>query len=120
MIKRVNFVRFNQVSLNATATISDDGKHLSRVLSFNDGHQKIVGVLLGGDGSDFVLNIDGKSSERIEISEGECQVQIGENNQNDEQNHQYYRAGQSFVVESGMSLIITVNGTVQYIRHLEG
>lgn len=116
MIKRVNFVQFNQVSLNATATISDDGKHLSRVLSFNDGHQKIVGVLLGGDGSDFVLNIDGKSSERIEISEGECQVQIGE----DDQNRQYYRAGQSFVVESGMSLILTVNGILQYVRHLEG
>lgn len=108
-------LQFNQVNLNALATVSDEGRHLSRVLSFSDGHQKILGYLMGQEGANFHLNINNQSSERLEIVQGECQIKIG-----DEGEFARYREGQSVVLDLGAKLLITATCPVQYIRHLEG
>ncbi len=107
-------LQFSQVSLNAKANVSDDGRHLYRVLSFADGHQKILGCLVGGDITHFVITTGTASSESMEILQGECQIQVGDDPS------QYYREGQSFVVSSNTKLIIETDGLVQYVRHLEG
>lgn len=108
-------LQFNQVNLNALATVSDEGRHLSRVLSFADGHQKILGYLMGQEGAIFHLNINNQSSERLEIIQGECQIAIG-----DDGEPAYYREGQSVVLDLGAKLLITATCPVQYVRHLEG
>lgn len=109
-------LQFSQVSINALATVSEDGKHLQRVLMFADGHQKVLGCLIGDKaGHRFELSADTKSAERIEITQGECEIIMA----GDEQ-PQYYREGQSFVVASGSQFSLVTQGLVQYIRHFEG
>lgn len=108
-------VQFNQVSLNARAVVSEGGRHIERTLSFSDGHQKILGCLLGeADGSSFVLMTDAKSAERFEITQGDCEVAIGD------EPALTYREGQSFVVASATKVWVLTAGVLQYIRHLEG
>ncbi len=109
---------FSQVSLAATATVLDDGKHFTRLLSFADGHQKVLGVIIGdkddnAKNGDVILSFDNQAAERIEITDGELLAIIGDE-------EQYYRAGQSFVVAGGTALRLKVQGIVQYVRHLEG
>lgn len=107
-------LQFSQVSLNALATVSDDGRHLLRTLSFADGHQKILGCIVGQAGLEFTLQINSQSSERLELTQGECQIQI------DTQDPISYREGQSVVIDSGAKVVIVAETVVQYIRHLEG
>lgn len=107
-------LQFSQVSLNALATVSDEGRHLSRVLSFADGHQKILGCVIGQPDTVFRLTINSQSSERLELTQGECQIQIGDGE------FAYYREGQSIVVDSGTKVLMMADKVVQYIRHLEG
>lgn len=109
-------LQFSQVSLNALASVSEDGKHLQRVLVFADGHQKVLGCLIGDEaGRSFVLTADTKSAERIEITQGECEMTMAGSEQSE-----YYREGQSFVVASGSQFTLLTHGLVQYIRHFEG
>lgn len=105
--------QFNGVSLSACAQVSDEGCHLKRVLSFADGHQKVLGCLIGDDRKSFVLSADSQSSERIEITQGECRVRM------DDAEH-YYREGQSFVVAKSGSVVLIPAAILQYVRHLEG
>lgn len=108
-------LHFSGVSLNALAEVSEDGRHLWRVLSFSDGHKKVVGCILGQEGTNFSLTIDSGSSERIEITQGECEVF-----KDGSETSSYYREGQSFVVASGTALVLTCEEVLQYVRHLEG
>lgn len=110
-------LQFNQVSLSALATLSDDNRHFTRVISFADGHQKVLGCLLssGDDAYSFVL---GNSAERIEITQGECEVRIIAQDGNE--SAEYFREGQSFVVGAGGRFFVSCSDVVQYIRHFEG
>lgn len=108
---------FSQASLAATATVLDNGKHFTRLLSFADGHQKTLGLIVG-QGIDVAegkvsLTFDSDVAERFEVTEGELCVQMGDDTQ-------CYRAGQSFVVAGGKSLTLSADGIVQYVRHFEG
>lgn len=107
-------LQFNQVNLSALATVSDEGRHVSRVLSFADGHQKILGCLLGQENTEFHITINNQTSERLEIIQGECQITIGDDAP------VQYREGQSVVLDSGAKLAISATSVVQYVRHLEG
>lgn len=83
------------------------------MLSFADGHQKVLGCLIGDDNKSFVLSTDSQSSERIEITQGECRVHM------DDAEH-YYREGQSFVVSNLSDIVMIPTAVLQYVRHLEG
>lgn len=107
--------QFNGVSLSALAQVSDEGCHLKRVLSFADGHQKVLGCLIGDDNKSFILSADSQSSERIEITQGECRVRM-----DDDDNEYYYREGQSFVVAKSSRVVLIPAAILQYVRHLEG
>lgn len=108
-------VQFSGVSLNALAVVSDDGRHLQRTLSFADGQQKVLGCIIGRDGEHFTLTTDGSSSERIEITQGECEVSFM-----DGDTPIYYREGQSFVVAQSTTLRVISDTILQYVRHFEG
>ncbi|MDO5650673.1 MAG: pyrimidine/purine nucleoside phosphorylase [Moraxella sp.] len=112
-------LQLNQVSLSALATVSEDGRHLSRVVSFADGHQKVLGCLLPciNENHEYIFEL-GESAERIEITAGECAVRVLSGT--DDESTEYYREGQSFVVSAGAKFYLTCNGVVQYIRHFEG
>lgn len=110
-------LQFHQVSLNAVAQISHEGRHLYRTLSFADGHSKVVGSFLPlSEGQkQYELRAESKSAERIEITAGECEVCI-----DGEAGFTYYREGQSFVVAEGTKFFIQNRELVQYVRHFEG
>ena len=93
--------QFTNVTVNSQATVSYDGRCSSHTIMFEDGRHKTLGIILPCDNLVESYHFNTNTSERIEITSGECEVKI-----NGEDEFSYYRAGQSFVVEgnSGFSL----------------
>lgn len=110
-------LQLNQVSISALATLSDNNRHLTRVVSFVDGHQKILGCLLPAEDVEYAFTL-GSSAERIEITQGECDVRII--TQDGNESNEYFREGQSFVVGAGGRFFVSCSDVVQYVRHFEG
>lgn len=106
-------LQFHQVSLDALALVSDNGKHLTRALSFADGHHKLLGCIVGNN-TPIKLATDQVSSVRFEITQGGGEVVI------DNSEPHYYREGQTFLAVAGADVTITSESVVQYVRHLEG
>lgn len=109
----MSHLQFTQVSLDALAVVSDNGKHITRQLIFGDGHHKLLGCIIG-DNTPIELASDNISSTRFEITQGEVMVSI-----NDAAPH-YYRANQAFLVNANAKVLLTSSTVVQYVRHLEG
>ena len=107
--------KFTNVTFNAQATISYDGRCSSHTIMFESGQHKTLGVILPCDSSVEQYHFSTNTSERIEIISGECEVKI-----NGDEDFSYYRAGQSFVVEGNSSFNLRTEQIVQYICHLEG
>src|SRR5699024_1907570 len=107
--------QFTNVTVNAQATISYDGRCTSHTIMFEHGGQKTLGVILPCDDLVEHYPCNTTTSARIEIFIGECEVKI-----NGEEEFSYYRAGQSFVVEGNSGFNLRTEEIVQYICHLEG
>ena len=107
--------QFTNVTVNAQATISYDGRCSSHTIMFEDGRHKTLGVILPCDNLVEHYHFSTNTSERSEIISGECEVKI-----NGEEEFSYYRAGQSFVVEGNSGFNLRTEEIVQYICHLEG
>ncbi|WP_199508713.1 MULTISPECIES: pyrimidine/purine nucleoside phosphorylase [unclassified Psychrobacter] len=107
--------QYKNVTINAQASISYDGRCSSHTIMFEDGRQKTLGVILPCDNMvehyQFITN----TSERIDIISGECEVQL-----HGEEDFSYYRAGQGFVVEGDSGFNLRTEEIVQYVCHLEG
>ena len=99
--------QFTNVTVNAQATISYDGRCSSHTIMFEDGRHKTLGVILPCDNLVEHYHFSTNTSERIEIISGECEFS-------------YYHAGQSFVVEGNSGFNLRTEEIVQYICHLEG
>lgn len=107
--------QFTNVTVNAHATITYDGRCSSHAVMFEDGRHKTLGVILPCDHDVEHYHFSTNSSERMEIISGECEIKI-----EGEEEFSYYRAGQSFVVEGASSFNLRTEEIVQYICHLEG
>ena len=107
--------QFTNVTVNAQATITNDGRCSSHTIMFEDGRHKNLGVILPCDNSVEDYQFSTNTSERIEIISGECEVKIS-----GEEAFSYYRAGQSFVIEGNSSFNLRTEEIVQYVCHLEG
>lgn len=107
--------QFNNVTVDAKANISYDGRCSSHTVSFDDGSKKMLGVILPCDEEVMQYHFATHTSERIEIISGECEVKI-----NGEKDFSYYRAGQSFMVAGESGFNLRTEQIVQYICHLEG
>ncbi len=110
-------LQFSQVSLNALAQVTHEGKHLFRTLSFADGHTLELGCLLPAseEAAAYELSAGTASAERIEITQVECEVRLEH-----EEQGSYYREGQSFVVAPNTRFFIKNQSLVQYVRRFEG
>lgn len=106
---------YDQVSVVKNATISYDGRCSSHTVLFEDGSKKMLGVILPCDENVREYEFATHTSERMEITGGECEVKI-----TGEDVFTYYRAGQAFVVAGDSSFTLRTEQIVQYICHLEG
>lgn len=107
---------FDQVSVEKVANVYYDGRIFSRTLWFNDGHHKILGIVLPVD--DVVTEYrfeTSSSSERIDILMGECEVLL-----QGETEYAFYRAGQGFYVEGNRHYWMKNTTIVQYVSNFEG
>jgi uncharacterized protein YaiE (UPF0345 family) len=112
--------QFNQVSVIKKSSVYFDGQCVSHTLLFEDGKRKTLGVILPAtalaSGESYVeLKFETHTSERMEITSGECSVRVaGENEFVD------YRAGQSFMIGGNSSFVIRASDVVDYVCHFEG
>ena len=106
---------YDQVSVVKNATISYDGRCSSHTVLFEDGSKKMLGIILPCDEHVREYEFATHTSERMEITSGECEVKI-----TGEDEFTYYRAGQAFVVAGDSSFALRTEQIVQYICHLEG
>lgn len=104
--------QFIHANLDIVATVSHDGKHISRIVSFDDGTRKQLGCFLGGEESSFEIGIQGNLAQRLQITQGNCLLV------NHDGQEVYLREGQSFVVSDGANIF--TDDVLQYILHLEG
>ncbi len=75
----------------------------------------MLGIILPCDEKVREYEFATHTSERMEITSGECEVKI-----TGEDKFAYYRAGQAFVVAGDSSFTLRTEQIVQYICHLEG
>lgn len=105
-------LQFNHAHLDACASISNDGQHIFRILSFDDGTRKQLGCFLGKENSCFDIVINGGLAQRFEVTEGSCIIV------NDDGQKVYLRKNQSFVIANGASIFC--DEILQYVLHFEG
>ena len=79
---------YDQVSVVKNATTSYDGRCSSHTVLFEDGSKKMLGVILPCDEHVREYEFATHTSERMEITSGECEVKI-----TGEEEFTYYRAG---------------------------
>lgn len=103
--------QFNQANVDVVATISGDGQHIARNLSFDDGTQKQLGCFLGSEGSGFNIYTQGGLAQRLQITQGFCHLV------NHDGQEVFLRENQSFIIEVGAS--IYTDDVLQYVIHLE-
>lgn len=107
--------QFTNVTVNAQAAISHEGRCSNHTIMFEDGRHKTLGVILPSVSGAEPYHFDTDTSERIEIISGACEVKI-----DGEEDFSYYRSGQSFVVEGNSGFSLRSEEVVQYVCHLEG
>lgn len=109
--------RFDYVSVEKVANVYYEGRCFSRAVWFEDGCQKMLGIILPCDEIFTEYVFETTSSERVEIFAGECEVRIIEI---DRDETKMYRAGQSFIVKGHSTYLIRNTQVVQYISHFNG
>ncbi|MGE8542196.1 MAG: pyrimidine/purine nucleoside phosphorylase [Acinetobacter sp.] len=103
--------QFDFVSVKKKPTIHYGGRSVSHLLQMQDGSKKTIGVFLP---SEQALIFKTHVNERVEITSGQCLVQIGA-----ETEYVLYAAGQSFVVPMNSQFKILVKEVVDYICHFD-
>ncbi|MBS9779088.1 MAG: DUF1255 family protein [Moraxellaceae bacterium] len=111
----MSVTEFANVSVLTQANISYEGRCSSHTILFEDGGKKMLGVIAPNDEEITYYRFQAKSSQRMEILTGECQVKL-----NTEEEYSIYRAGQAFMVAGDTTFKLRTAEPVQYICHLEG
>ena len=106
--------QFDQVSVVKEASVYFGGKCVSHTVLFPDGKRKTLGVVLPA-GQEVELKFETHTSERMEITSGECMVRVA-----GEDEFKAYRSGQSFVIGGNSSFVIRASDVVNYVCHFEG
>ena len=102
--------QFDDVSIQKKPNVYFDGKSISRVINYPDGTKKTLGVILP---TEYPLKFETHVHERIEIISGECEIWIG-----NQENNLFLKTGESFDVPSNSQFRIKTNIVVDYICHL--
>ena len=99
-------MQFSNVTAQAKANVYFDGKVVSHSLLFPDGSKKTLGLIYPGS---YHFGTD--AAERMEISDGECEVVLDGSSQS-----QRYPAGTHFDVPAKSGFTISVpTGICQYV-----
>mgnify|MGYP003614808518 FL=1 len=104
--------QFDHVSVLKKSNVYFGGTCISHTVQFEDGTKKTLGVLLP---TEKPLTFETHVPERTEIISGECRVTIADNEE-----HELFRAGQSFYVPGGSRFKIETDDVLDYVCHFEG
>ena len=104
--------KFDHVSVIKKSNIYFGGLCVSHTVQFEDGTKKTLGVILP---TEQALTFETHVPERMEIISGECRVKIAESEE-----HELFRAGQSFYVPGNSKFKIETDEVLDYVCHLEG
>jgi uncharacterized protein YaiE (UPF0345 family) len=97
---------FSNVSAVAKANVYFDGRVVSHAILFPDGSKKTLGLIYDGS-----YHFGTEAAERMEITDGECQVVLDGQTES-----KSYAAGTAFEVPANSGFTITVtDGICQYI-----
>lgn len=103
--------KFDVVSVLKKSAVHYGGRSISRTIQLQDGTQKTLGVFLP---SEHPLVFQTYMAEKIEITSGLCQVQIGL-----DQDYRRYREGQIFAVPKNSQFKIICSEIVDYVCHFD-
>lgn len=96
--------QFNNVSVVKNANVYFDGKVTSRIVLFNDGTRKTLGIMLPGD-----YEFGTAAAEVMEILAGEMDVLLPTDSE-----WKKYKAGESFQVPADSKFKLQVKSVVDY------
>nr|WP_314523910.1 pyrimidine/purine nucleoside phosphorylase [uncultured Acinetobacter sp.] len=103
--------QFAVVSITKKANVYFNGASISHMLKFKDGSKKTLGVILP---SEHPLIFKTHLAERIEITSGQCKVQIG-----NKPELKVYSSGESFEIPPNSQFSIISDEVVDYVCHLD-
>lgn len=99
-------MEYSNVTAFAKANIYFDGKVVSHAIQLEDGSKKTFGVIFAGE-----YHFDTEAAERMEVSDGCCEVTIDGTN-----TPATYKAGQHFDIDANSGFTIKIKeGTAQYV-----
>lgn len=103
--------QFDFVSVVKKPTVHYGGRSVSHVLKMEDGSQKTIGVFLL---SEQPMTFEAHVKERVEITSGQCVVQIGEQGE-----FVQYTSGESFIVPQDSIFKVQCTDVVDYVCHFD-